>query len=57
MDNFTCGYYEYADGEDLMTNGHYVNDFSKLKTIIINNTPIDSYEIAKKASSLEEYCF
>lgn len=57
-EKFTYGFYEYAENEDLMINGQYVNDYSTLEEAVIIDTPlIDSYEMATNAKNLESYCF
>lgn len=57
-DAFTYGYYEYAPGQNRISEGtgRYVNDYSNLIAASIKDTPIDSYELAMNAP-LERYCF
>ena len=58
-DKFTYGHYEYSDLDEglIGENGRYVNDYSTLQMVYIKNTPIDTYEMARNASSLQKYCF
>ena len=55
-DKFTLGYFDYDSNT-------YVNDYSRLAHVSIKNTPIDSYDLIRKAlilpaiTRLESYCF
>ena len=56
-EKFSLGTYDYGSGNKIGDpGGHYINDFSKLNTICIINTPIDSYDIVTNALILENYC-
>ena len=57
-DNFSLGGYTYdeATPEIGKGNGAYTNDYSKLTSLKVINTPIDTYAIVKSAGNLEEYC-
>ena len=58
-DNFSIGHYEYAPGEVRISEGKgkFVNTYENVRYAQILNTPINSYEIATKASNLQEYHF
>lgn len=57
-DKFSMGHYEYGDGEvHINEKGKFVNTFNNVRYVQILNTPIDSYEIATKATNLQEYHF
>ena len=55
---FSLGTYSYDNRYNKIGEGegYYVNDFSKLKTISIINTPIDTYNMVIHANSLDKYC-
>ena len=63
-DKFTYGTFEYGEGQDhmfnedgsLTTGSKYINNYNSLRYISVINTPIDSYDIARKAN-LVEYRF
>jgi hypothetical protein len=61
-DGFSIGTYEYdtsleyKDQKIGAGNGRYINDFSKLLSIKIIDTPIDTYEMVTHASNLDKYC-
>lgn len=58
-DNFSIGHYEYADGENRISEGkgRFVNTYENIRYVQILNTPINSYDIATKATNLQEYHF
>lgn len=63
-DKFTYGGFTYGEGQEYMFNedgsltegSFYNNDYSSLRYVSVINTPIDSYDIARKAN-LGEYHF
>lgn len=58
-DNFTIGPWVYEGNKEqryIGVDGHYENDFSKLTTISVVDTPIDTYPMVKQAKFLESYC-
>lgn len=58
-DNFTIGSWVYESSNEkryVGVDGHYENDFSKLTTISVVDTPIDTYSMVKQARFLESYC-
>lgn len=58
-DNFTIGPWVYEGNKEqryVGIDGHYENDFSKLTTISVVDTPIDTYPMVKQAKFLESYC-
>ena len=58
-DNFSIGHYEYANDENRISEGkgRFVNTYENVRYAQILNTPINSYDIATKATNLQEYHF
>lgn len=57
-DNFSMGHYNYgADLTNITDKTRFVNTYNNLRYVQILNTPINSYEIATKATNLQEYQF
>jgi hypothetical protein len=60
--NFSMGTYEYdttlpyEQQKIGAGNGKYINDYSKIASLKVINTPIDTYEMVINAGNLEEYC-
>jgi hypothetical protein len=46
-DKFTLGHFNYASNRNDEVNGEFVNDYSKLLSINVKNTPIDTYGMVK----------
>ena len=46
-DCFTLGHFDYDENDTTGLLGHYVNDFSKLIKLYINNTNINTYNIVR----------
>jgi hypothetical protein len=56
LTDFSLGRYSYGPDKKIGgEGGSYINDFSKLKTVWVENTPIDTYEIVRNAGSLDSY--
>ena len=56
-ENFSLGGYNYDDADPRIGYaGNYVNDFSRITSLKIVDTPINSYDIVRNAGNLEEYC-
>ena len=57
-DNFSMGHYNYGtDLTNITDKTRFVNTYNNLRYVQILNTPINSYEIATKATNLQEYQF
>lgn len=56
-DNFSIGDYSYGASNKIGIDGEYVNDYSRLSSVTIIDTPIDTYDLVKNASSLQNYYF
>lgn len=63
LKDFSLGVYAYDESSENKSdhyigygNGKFVNDYSKIKTLEIVDTPIDTYSIVKDAIVLEKYC-
>lgn len=56
-DNFSIGTYQYGSDNLIGGNGKYVNDYTYLTDLTIIKTPIDTYDMVSKASSLDGYYF
>ena len=55
-DKFSIGGYEYsADDPRIGFGGKYINDFSRLISIDVINTPINTYEMVINANNLNSY--
>lgn len=54
-EGFSFGSYEYGADNLIGENGSYINDFSGLAALWIENTPIDTYKIVTGANKLAEY--
>lgn len=53
---FTYGYYDYKNSNKISEGlGEWVNDYSTLTSVRIVDTPIDTYDMITKATSLSEY--
>jgi hypothetical protein len=56
--NFSLGGYVYDETDPRIGKGvgYYTNDFSRVSSIRVIDTPIDTYAIVKSAGNLEKYC-
>lgn len=56
-DKFSLGGYNYDNADPRIGfAGNYTNDFSRVASLKVIDTPIDTYAIVKDAGNLEEYC-
>lgn len=54
-DNFSIGSYQYGPSQTIGEDGNYINNFTLLKSINIQGTAINTYDIIKNSVLLEYY--